>query len=374
MTHRAVLNAPAPAVRTSTTRITLWRLQIGLLVGTAAVLVAAFAVFELGHLTAVSVSAKGAPAVLGVAAAQQELLQADDLAMRGFGDDYRPMGVVTRYQNEITLAEQKLERVAETNAAGPAGSAQLQLVTGLIVGYTNTLQLAAADYDNGKGTFGAAQAWAASEEMRKSDGGIVNDLGQLRVDEERAVRDQVHSFWTSPWSTLLWIGPSVALLVVLVLAQRYLAGRFRRRFNGPLLLATVLLAVLAGGATFALVTDHQLAVAGADVERVLAHQPAQVAPSELGVHLAADCQQARTPDCDIVPATFQGALDACHGVTPDQHAEAMLRDLIATATAEANRAAVSDGAEIAIPSVAVLVAVLIVLGLRPRIDEYRYRT
>jgi hypothetical protein len=374
MTHRAVIDAPARPVRTSSTRITLWRLQTGLLAGTAAVLVAAFAVFELGHLTAVSVSAKGAPAVLGVAAAQQELLQADNLAMRGFGAAYRPLGADTQYQNEITLAEQHLERVAETNVAGSAGSENLQLVSGLIVSYTNTLQLAAADYANGKRTFGAAQAWAASEEMRKADGGILSDLGELRVEEERSVRDDVHSFWTNPWTALLWFVPSVALLVVLVLVQRYLAVRFRRRFNGPLLVASVLLAALAGTAVVVLVTDHQLAVAGVDVERVLGEQPSQV-PSQLGANLAGYCRRAAAPDCDVTPATFQEELDASPGVTPVSAAvETALRDLTATATADANRAALSDGVEIAIPAVAVLVAGLIVLGLRPRIDEYRYRT
>jgi hypothetical protein len=166
----------------------------------------------------------------------------------------------------------------------------------------------------------------------------------------------------------------VALLVVLVLVQRYLAVRFRRRFNGPLLVASVLLAALAGTAVVVLVTDHQLAVAGVDVERVLGEQPSQV-PSQLGANLAGYCRRAAPPDCDVTPATFQEELDASPGVTPVSAAvETALRDLTATATADANRAALSDGVEIAIPAVAVLVAGLIVLGLRPRIDEYRYRT
>ena len=55
-------------------------------------------------------------------------------------------------------------------------------------------------------------------------------------------------------------------------------------------------------------------------------------------------------------------------------AEASLISDIDIATADANRAAVSDGIEFVIPGVAIVIAALIVLGLRPRIDEYRYRT
>jgi hypothetical protein len=61
-------------------------------------------------------------------------------------------------------------------------------------------------------------------------------------------------------------------------------------------------------------------------------------------------------------------------VQPGAAAETALTSHIDIATADANRAAVSDGIEFAIPGAAILFAALIVLGLRPRIDEYRYRT
>jgi hypothetical protein len=351
----------------------LARLQVGLLAGTAAVLVAALAVFELGHLTARSVSTESAPAMLGVVAAQRELLQADAMAMTDFGVGYSPLGGNTDYQNEISLAERNLERVAETNAAGSVGSDQLQLVSGLVVAYASTLQQAAADYANNKPTFGAAQAWAASEEMRKAGSGIVNDLGELRADEERALRADMHSFWTNQWTVLLWLVPALALLVALVLAQRYLTTRFRRTVNWPLAGASVLLALLAAGAAFALVTDWQLATAGHDVDSVLAKQSATVLPTQLGVRLADYCDAAG-PGCVVTNSSFQRLLNQSPGTTPAPDAEKALIGQIDIATADANRAAVSDGIEFVIPGVAIVIAGLIVLGLRPRIDEYRYRT
>jgi hypothetical protein len=373
VTHRSVIDGQPAQVRTSTTRTTLTRLQIGLLVGTAAVLVAALAVFELGHLTVLSASTKSAPAVLGVVAAQRELLQADDMAMHGFGSAYSPISTDTQYQNEITLAEANLERVAETNAAGLGGTDQLQLVSGLIVNYTSTLQRAAADYSNNKFTFGAAQAWAASEEMRKPDSGILNILGELRADEQRALQVKLRSSWVNQWMVLLWFLPAVALLVALVIAQRYLAVRFRRTVNWPLVGASVLLALLAAAAAFALTNDRQLATAGHGVDKVLAAQPATVHLSGLGAELAGDCRGQALP-CGVTTKTFQLDLVATNSDTTPTSAESSLISDIDIATADANRAAVSDGIEFVIPGVAIVIAALIVLGLRPRIDEYRYRT
>jgi len=355
--------------RTSTTRITLHRMRIGLLAGTALVLIGALGVFGFAALTTAAVSGRAAPAVLDVVAAQRELLAADHQAITGFGDGYSPLGSANAdYQNQLTQAEQHLEQAAEANAAGQNGSQQLQLASGLVVSYIGMVEQADTDYNapgGGNLALGAAQAWYASQVMRLSDGGIVNDLGTLRDDEQAGVTAAENSFWTSPWAVLLWLVPALALFVALVLAQWYLAVRFRRLFNWPMVAATALLLALAAGAAVTLLSDRQLRTAGQDIATVVADQPASNGTGDLGTLLARLCTG--TGGCQAAITRYSSE-PADLGVS-----DAKLAADIATATRDANRAATTDRVEYVIPGLAIAIAALIVLGLRRPIDEYRFR-
>jgi hypothetical protein len=340
-------------------------MQIGLLAGTALVLVVALGVFGFAALTTAAVRDRSGPAVLYVVAAQRELLTADQEAIAGFGNGYSPLGGANAdYQNQLTQAEQHLEQAAGANAAGSDGSQQLQLASGLVVSYIGMIEQAGTDY-NANITLGAAQALYASQVMRRHDDGIVNDLGTLRSVEQDRVTAGENSFWTSPWTVLLWLVPALALLVALVLAQRYLAARFRRRFNWPLVAATVLLAALAAGAVVTLVSDAQLRVAGRDIAKVVADQPPSNGTGDLGTRLAHACGTGGT--CQAAISTYSDE-PARTGASADQ-----LATDIATATTDANRAATTHGVEYVIPGLGFAIAALIALGLRPRIDEYRFR-
>ena len=255
------------------------------------------------HHDAVRLAHATAPALLAVDTAKNALLQAKEDTERGAagsGD----------FQTRISVAHQSLALAAAENVTGREGRQTLQTVAGLTSVYTDWVQRAVAepagsplrcaylhyadntlygapsrpDPDRKPGTCATEGTGRAGD----STSGIIGRLNDLRDRQAEVVDRQArHGASRGPvtlgWAVVLVSG--AALLVVLLETQLYLRRRFKRRLNGWLLPATVLL--VAGTAVLATLTRHTLGDLSAARDDLLRHQPTGDAIRRAGDEVAA---------------------------------------------------------------------------------------
>lgn len=359
------------------TRRTLQRLCAGLLAGTVVVLVASWSAFQGVHRTAQTVQTRTAPSILEVDQARAALVAADAAAINSFHTgEVRLAGPGVQYQNQIAAASRSLAQVAEDNVAGSAGSQRIQLVEGLLVAYVGLIEQADALYRQDGGTeLGKAHLWYAS---RLLHGGLLSQLDTLRQDEQRALSRQLSSGWLKPLAVSVWIGAILALLVLLLAAQIFLSLRFRRTLNPPLIGATVLLLVFTAGPSYSLVARHRLVAARHTLSQVGQDWRAQMEQTDrrgqrtLATLVTSACLPT-TGGCGDTVSRFLVDLSdpqTGSGATDGQQPTARIRKVNEQTVAAAD----TGSFDVLMSSAALAVAALILLGLWPRINEYRYQT
>ncbi|MEQ4303085.1 hypothetical protein ABNF97_17105 [Plantactinospora sp. B6F1] len=384
--NRAVTSRTEPAaggaVPPSTTRGTLLRLLGCLLGATVLVLASSLAVIWGTHRSAETVRTRSVPAVMELAAVRTALVRADTAAITSF--QTRQSGLVgpgEEYQNQIAVASQGLAQAAEDIGSEGGSSGQIQVVEGLLVAYVGLMGQAHAHYrQSGPGGLATAYAWYASR-LLHSDDGILAQLDTLLAAETEALEARLSSGWLSPGTTLLWVLPVLLLLCLLVGAQRYLRRRFRRTVNWGLAAATVLLVVLTAGTSFVLVSKEQLADAHAELSEVRRLSAEQSAGADhqgiaaLDELLAGFCS--RADGCAVSSDVFRGGLEAGAPAPAVSAPPVADREVLSRAGEVDDQAALATGATSGAFVVLLLaspIALLVWLGLRPRIEEYRYRS
>ncbi|NIH83244.1 hypothetical protein [Amycolatopsis granulosa] len=359
----------------STTRRTLLRLRLALLVTTVAVLVTAFATVRGVQAAAETVRDRTAQAVIEVTAARSALIRADRAVVRSFASgEVRLAGAGTEYAAQTALASQSLTRVAELNEAGDAGSRILRLVEGLLGAYRAAVAQADAHYRQGGGeVVGTADLWDASAQLLHSADGVLAQLDDLRAVQEQALARQLATGWLHPVRPALWAAPIAVLLALLCLTQLYLGKRFQRLVNPQLLTATLLLLGLCASMMFTLVAVHRLDTARDRLTEVLAGWDRRMTRTDadgrdqLVQLVAAHC---RGGDCGATVGAAGAAPPAAAGAVPDEATTA-------AGTREVNErldaAATSGRLPLVVPAVTLAIAVLAGWGLHARLDEYRFR-
>jgi hypothetical protein len=358
----------------SRTRLRLWSLNAGLLVATALVAASSWYAFDDVHDTIDTVGARTSRALLGASAAKSALVEADRLAVAGFASgEARLSGPGERYQNQIAAASQNLSDVAADNVAGRDGSDQIQVVEGLLVAYTGWIAQAGAHHreDN---RLVKVDLWYASRLLHARDSGVLAQLDRLVVVQREALDRQLADSSSSVWRIAVVAVPPVLLAVLLVVAQVYLARRFRRLLNVPLLLASAVLVGVGLVASLGLVAQHRVEDAAADLRGLVVTWESRTAAA------AAEGQQALG---DLVSDECRGADGGCGPTVTDflgdlrradrgeqvsdldltRHVS-RVNDRIAAANANADL-------ELTLPAGALLIAVLVWLGFLPRLEEYR---
>ncbi|MGI5153387.1 hypothetical protein ACQEVC_44665 [Plantactinospora sp. CA-294935] len=377
--------ATSSPVRPSTTRRTLLRLLGCLLGATVLVLTSSLAVVWGTHRTAETVRTRSLPAVMELAAVRTALVRADTAAITSF--QTRQAGLVgpgEEYQNQIAAASQSLAQAAEDIGSGDTSSRQIQVVEGLLVTYIGLMGRADAHYrQSGPSGLATAYAWYASR-LLHSDGGILAQLDTLLAAETETLEARLSSGWLAPGTTLVWVLPALLLLYLLVRAQLFLRRRFRRAVNWGLVAATVLLVALAVGTSFALVSKEQLADAHAELSEVRRLSAEQAAGANhegitaLDGLLAGFCS--RADGCEVSSDVFRGpgARSPAAPPSPAVSARPMAdRDVLRRAEEVDDQAALATGATSGAFVVLLLaspIALFVWWGLRPRIEEYRYRS
>jgi hypothetical protein len=359
---------------TSTTRKTLWWLRLGLVAGSALVLVTALATFLGVRASIAEVRERTAPAVTEVSLAKEALVAAHSAAVAAFEHGHaRLTGPSEQYEDEIALAGQQLAQVAEHNAAGEQGSQTLRLIEGLLPAYNSVIGQAGAHFrqDNG-GALAASDLQSAADLLTAKENGILARLDTLAVAQRAALDRQLGTDWLDPAITLLWAVPVLLLLALLIRTQRFLARRFRRTVNSALLAATAALVVLGAGTALLLGVQSGARDSGAALERTVDARSAATttaagqAQASLARVLVTSCRTGGVAACgDTVDAFVAATASPPEGPPAADIDEPALPGL----TEPGWNGLLGYG----IPVLAAGIGVLAAGGLQPRLDEYRFR-
>lgn len=192
-------------------------------------------------------------------------------------------GTTSDFHTRISVAHQSLARAAAADVTGLSGRQTIQTVTGLIATYSGWIEDAQAESAGSQPSAAgkepsplpaAFQDYAGSvlqgDADSPTDASVIERLKALQSEQQKVVREQ------TDFGPLLWLEWGVALalvlglLVLLAEAHRFSGARFRRQWNPALLGAAVLL--VAGTAVlvvFTVLTHSGLA----DARAALATSP-----------------------------------------------------------------------------------------------------
>lgn len=309
----------------------LTRRRLALVVLAVLTAAALFEAFQGVHADARPLRTADAPGVLAVDTAMDALQRAqqDVEAVTGnAGATGQAFGSPT-FHTRVGVASQSLARAAAADVTGAQGRLSIQTVSGLIQTYSGWVEDASAQPPGSLLrtaflSFARTMLGEAGDTTPGADATILGRLRDLQARQQEQVRHH------SDFGPLLWALWSLAVLLALALlallgeTARFSSRRFRRRWNLPLLAAGLLVA--GGVATLVAFT-------------VLTHT---------ALH---DARQALAP--------------------------ALERDDIATTGAYATRRLAGTGFRAAaadwIAVGGLLLVALALLGLQPRISEYRVR-
>ncbi|QFU90909.1 hypothetical protein [Amycolatopsis sp. YIM 10] len=354
----------------------LRRLRLWLVAATAVATLAALLTFAGIQSAVAGVRAGTAPAVLGVVAAQDALVKADNAVVASFeSGEVELTGPGERHQSELVIARQSLTQVAENNAAGVEGSRALQVVEGLLAGYANFVGQADAHYRHADGRMvGAADLWYASRLMHAPDNGILARLGALADLQHNALRKQLSDGWLGGAVTALWLLPALALLGLLGYTQYRLRRKFRRRWNFWLLGATALLLGLIVTTSFGFGSASGAGDAGATVD---------TAVERWRSGFEAEAAAGRPK---LVELLRENCASTCGGVVDELAAELPAGSAAPPAAAgdpaddgrridrQLAEADLPGYHEYLIVALGLAIAGLVVAGFHRRVDEYRFRS
>ena len=298
-----------------------------------------------------------------VVLAKEEFVKADNAAIDSFASGTALMsGPGVEYENAISTAGRRLAQLAELNAAGDVAMAQIQVTQGLLVTYLGLMAQADAHFRGGAdATLAVAYLRYASGLLHKE---ILGQLDYLQDREELAYHDQVAVGPGSLLVQLLWLVPIVLLLAGAVWTQVFLARRFRRTFSVPLVAATVLVLVLA-------VFSASNLTAGGDLRSAGESRLAYVRASNQYVAELGRAQRASF--AGLVRAQCSSCVDDS---AVDSGATQTRQDMSARWVQFSERlAAIATGGGFTVNVVlVVIVFVLLLVGIHPRIEEYRYQS
>jgi hypothetical protein len=193
------------------------------------------------------------PLMVTAQAIDTSLSDADTTAAASFLQGrVEPTTLQRRYDADLTTASADVARAAQEAGSDPAVGAALTTLSTNLPAYSGVVQ--EADFNERAGNYPLAAAYLAEANnlMRTS---ILPAAAQVYGTEvKRLAHDQSNAASTT--LTVLAVVAFAALLAALVLAQRWLSGRFHRTWNLALAGATVLVVVLGLWAVVALVAQN----------------------------------------------------------------------------------------------------------------------
>lgn len=378
--------------RTTATRRTLLRFQAVLLAASVVALGGCLAVSSGVGRTADAAADRSIPATLAAYDAQVAMRTAHRQAVENLTSVTTLRDPGSEYRYQITLAGQYLAAVAENNAAGAVGSGDIQVIQALLSTYVGLIGVAATNFASSSGSVPAAASGAPGATSGPAAGdaatlglatlldatqlldNILSRLDQLRDREDDALQAQATSGWGHPAATGVWLFPVVALITLLVLAQVTLRRRFRRRYCVPLMVATLLAAVLGIATGWSTRAAGDLDDGWDRAAALVDQRGAQLTALRNGdgallrTAVESGCATGCARTIDRLRSGYGDASEVDGGAAA--LASGQLR---ATADEAAADAAASDKVNVLLPVATLIIIALVLAGFRPRLDEYRWR-
>jgi len=346
------------------TPIRLWRIRAWLLAGTALLYLLAATAFFWGHATVKSVHDSASPALLDAMTVRAALSDADRAVWTSFrSGEAALIGPGRTYQNNITAANQRLEHLAQLDTVG---SEQLQTIGGQLVNYQALVEQADASYRAGlavgkasRQQLGFAYLSYASSSLHAPGDGLLARVDELVQANREALAARQASRSTGATVLLAPAAAALLLLTLLVLAQIFLRRTFRRAVNLPLLAATAVVFLL------------PIWVAGVAVHRNSSFDTARTTTlAELTARWADAAKQADERSLDwqsgtAVEGEHLGRVAAKSALEP-----VVTGSMQGRLESQMQSAARTYGVDIGVHVLALLIAGLVFVGLKPRMDEY----
>lgn len=339
------------------------RLWLGLAVTVAGIVIfwsAATLLLLEGHATIGVVRDRAAPSAIDALEAHAALTDCDRAAWFSFRSGQAGLsGPGQTYQDDLTTAGQSLDQLAALGTAGSAGRQVLQVVTGQLVTYQGLVEQADATYREGQHLLAFAYLTYASNSLN-DPGGLLSRIDDLAALNRADLSADRRSAWVAPSWLLIVIVPAIAVAGLLVAAQLWMARRFRRLLNLPLLVAGLLLTALTVWyAAVTLQADHAYARAqNTALPRAAAAWRFQIDRSAV----AAAASRDNKPTSNPIKIFYDS--DSALSITatlPDQHRlDALLVD-----------ASDTGRMVLALPALTVVVVLLVGWGFGLRLREYR---
>jgi hypothetical protein len=193
------------------------------------------------------------PLMVTAQAIDTSLSDADTTAAASFLQGrLQPASLERRYQNDLTDASAYVATAAREAGADPSVSTSLRTLSTELPAYAGIVQEANANERQSFYPLAAAYFAEANNLMRTS---MLPAAAQLYGTEANRLTSEQDSA-VSPWLAALAILALIALVVSLVLAQRWLRHQFHRTWNVALAAATVAVVVLGVWATVAFITQN----------------------------------------------------------------------------------------------------------------------
>ncbi|MCI2423687.1 hypothetical protein MOQ72_40405 [Saccharopolyspora sp. K220] len=280
---------------TSDTRVRLWQHFTVLVLLVVVATGSSYWFFRSVHDTDVAIRERTGPMIVDVSIAQKALMAANIAATRSFLYGHAGLaGPGQEYYNQMAIAGQSLAQAAEVNAVGAAGTEAVQTVNSLLASYSDAISQAAAHARAGDEEMATAALWSAGRQLHDVPGGIIERLHKLQGVQREMLQEQawvaalvstepkewlrLSGLLPPPGVVVLIVPPllvlclvsNVALLLALVVAQRFMRRRFRRRFNAGLIVATgLVLLTMVGCGYLTYISMHRIDAAQRSLLAVL---------------------------------------------------------------------------------------------------------
>ncbi|WP_030835312.1 hypothetical protein [Streptomyces hygroscopicus] len=306
----------------SGTRAFLVRRLAALLVVTALAVSTLLAAYYGVSRNSAAVTDRSTPAILQVAAATEALrgsYREAEGSLNGSTTDVEGLG--ENYRTRLSTAGQSLAQAVKSTTGGEPARRSLLTVAGLVSSYSDIIEQAYVNRDNAN--LRAAYLSYARTMLERSDGDILGRLRAVQARQLHVLEEQTSFGWLLSCAWLLVPVLFLTLAGLLGHTQYFLRHHFRRLVNPWLATATALLVAVVPLAVFTYQTQGRL-------------------------------ESARTTlSADDIGSDSGGTAKEVADTMRDTHWRA--------------------GAVDWIPLGGTALAALIVAGLQPRIDEYRFQ-
>ncbi|MEU5270672.1 hypothetical protein AB0G77_19455 [Streptomyces hygroscopicus] len=306
----------------SGTRAFLVRRLAALLVVTALAVSTLLAAYYGVSRNTAAVTDRSTPAILQVAAATEALrgsYHEAEGSLNGSTTDVEGLG--ENYRTRLSTAGQSLAQAVKSTTGGEPARRSLLTVAGLVSSYSDIIEQAYVNRDNAN--LRAAYLSYARTMLERSDGDILGRLRAVQARQLHVLEEQTSFGWLLSCAWLLVPVLFLTLAGLLGHTQYFLRRHFRRLVNPWLATATALLVAVVPLAVFTYQTQDRL-------------------------------ESARTTlSADDIGSDSGGTAKEVAATMRDTHWRA--------------------GAVGWIPLGGTALAALIVAGLQPRIDEYRFQ-